>query len=142
MSQNPSTTTLLLAILYHESGRAPVAAGETLSHAVQSPQARPFVEWPSLPSDARAGRLMTARALLERYDISVVIPDLGTEPVSVDDLARAIHECERGAVEAGLVLVKLDRPWVAFADLPAQAQEGRRRQAQYLLARLWWLLRG
>ena len=31
--------------------------------------------------------------------------------------------------------MKLNRPWVAYADLPEQAQAGRRRQAFYLLQR-------
>lgn len=133
---------VLLAVLLHESGRAPVAAGQTLAHAVAPPQARPFVEWPDLPAEVQLGRRVTARNLLECFDVGEVFPDLGTEPVSVDQLAAAIHECEREAIERGLVLVKLDRPWIPFGELPEQAQEGRRRQARYLLARVWWTPRG
>lgn len=129
---------ILLAVLLHESGRAPVADGQTLAHAVAAPQARPFVEWPDLPADVQLGRRMTARNLLERFDLGEVCPDLGVEPVSVHQLAAAIHECEREAIERGLVLVKLDKPWIPFDELPEQAQKGRRRQARYLLARAQW----
>lgn len=125
-------TTHLLAILFH----APVAAGQTLAHAVQSPQARPFVEWPDLPAEVQKGRRLTAANLLSRFNVDAdPFPDLGTEPVSADTLAAEIHAAEREAVDRGLVLVKLNRPWVEFSDLPEQAQEGRRRQARYLLAR-------
>lgn len=132
----------LLAVILHESGRAPVADGQTLAHAVQSPQVRPFIEWADLPAEVQAGRRLTAGNLLKRYNVGEVIPDFGTEPVSVDDLATAIHECERDAIDRGFVLVKLNRPWIPFVDLPEQAQEGRRRQARYLLARAWWTPRG
>lgn len=129
--------TLLLALLYHESGRAPVKDGQTLAHTLQ-PQERPFIEWPELPTEVQLGRRMTARGLLLRFDIGDPIPDFGTWPVSVDALATAIHEAERAAVERGLVLEKLNRPWVPFNELPEAAQEGRRRQARFLLARLFW----
>lgn len=132
----------LLAVILHESGRAPVAAGQTLAHAVQSPAERPFVEWADLPEHVQRGRRMTAGHLLERYDVGgEPLPDLGTCPTSVDDLAQAIHECEYFAVTAGLVLVKLDRPWIRFSELPEVAKDGRRRQAAYLLARAWWMPR-
>lgn len=132
-------TTHLLAILLHESGRAPVAAGQTLAHAVQSPQTRPFVEWPDLPAEVQQGRRLTASNLLARFNVDAdPFPDFGTEPVSEDTLAVEIHAAEREAVDRGLVLVKLNRPWVEFVNLPEQAQEGRRRQARYLLARAWW----
>ena len=128
---------LALAIIYHDSGRAPVADGQTLAHAVQSPQVRPFIEWPDLPADVQAGRRMTARALLDRYMIGEPVDG----PASTEDLAAAIHDAERGAIDAGLVLVKLNRPWIPFAELPEPAKEGRRRQARYLLARLWFTSR-
>ena len=132
-------TTHLLAILLHESGRAPVAAGQTLAHAVQSPQTRPFVEWPDLPAEVQQGRRLTAANLLARFNVEAdSFPVPGDQAFSVDMLAAEIHAAVREAVDRGLVLVKLNRPWVEFADLPEQAQEGRRRQARYLLARAWW----
>lgn len=132
------TAIYLLALLLHESGRAPVQEGLTLAHAVQSPQARPFIEWPDLPAEVQHGRKMTADRILDRFHVGDPFPDLGAEPVSVDELAAAIHEAERAAVEAGYVLVKLGRPWVPFRELPEQAQEGRRRQARFLMSRAFF----
>lgn len=126
-----------LARHVHDSGRAPVAAGQTLAHAVQSPQVRPFIEWIDLPPHVIAGRIVTAAGLLAAYDItphvSVAYDDINDAMVA--DLAAAIHTAERKAIENELVLVKLNRPWVPFEDLPEQAQAGRKRQAFYLLQR-------
>lgn len=132
------TAVYLLAVLLHESGRQPVAEGKTLAHALKSPQVRPFAEWPDLPADVQNGRRMTARGLLELFHIGEPFPDFGTDPVSDRDLAEAIHESERKAVEAGTVVVKLNRPWTPFADLPPEAQEGRLMQARYLKARAFF----
>lgn len=129
----------LLAVVLHDAGRQPVAAGQTLAHAVD-PAMRFFIEWPDLPEHVRQGRLLTAERLLEVVEIAGIehVAEDG-QPIpqeAVDWLAEAIHNAERAAIEAGLVLVKLNRPWVAFAELPEQAQEGRRGQARYILGRL------
>jgi hypothetical protein len=49
--------------------------------------------------------------------------------VDMEALARRIHEAERAAIERGWTVIILDpsRPWIAFDELPMQAQEGRRR---------------
>jgi hypothetical protein len=130
-----NTAVCLLAVILHESGRQPVAEGKTLAHALKSPQVRPFSEWQDLPAEVQNGRRMTARGLLELFHIGEPFPDFGTDPVSDRDLAEAIHECERKAVEAGRVVVALNRPWTPFAELPPEAQEGRLMQARYLKAR-------
>lgn len=127
---------ITLARLIHEAGRAPVVAGQTLSHAVQSPQTRPFIEWTDLPPHVIAGRTMTAAGLLARFEVKPHVPDVAYDDISDDmvaDLAAALHEAERKAIEGGFVLVRLDRPWVPFSDLPEQAQAGRKRQAFHLL---------
>lgn len=131
-----STTVLLLAILYHESCRVSVAAGDTMAHAVDPAKVRPFVEWPDLPDHVKQGRRLTVTRLLERFHVGEVFPDFGSGEIS-ETLAAAIHEAERAAVDQGLVLIKLDRPWTEFADLPEQAKDGRRRQARFLLERLF-----
>ena len=127
----------LLAVLYHESGRSSVAAGTTLAHSVG--QGRPFTEWPDLRQEAKDGREMTAAALLERFAFGTCYRTLSPARLreQVEALAPVIHECEREAVEQGLVAVVLDppRPWIPFVELPEAAQEGRRNQARYLLAR-------
>lgn len=127
----------LLAVIYHESGRPSVAAGTTLAHSLG--QGRPFTEWPDLRQEAKDGREMTAAALLERFAFGTCYRTLSPARLreQVEALAPAIHECEREAVEQGLVAVVLDppRPWIPFAELPEAAQEGRRNQARYLLAR-------
>lgn len=129
-----ATAIYVLAVLYHESERAPVAAGETLA-AAERLAALPFVEWGDLPAHVQRGRRMTAEQLLARFSVGAPFPDLGAQPVGVEDLAAAIHEAERPAVEQGLVLRNLGRPWIPFDQLPAPAQDGRRRQARYLLGR-------
>lgn len=129
-----------LAVMLHESGRASVVAGDTLAHAVDPTKTRPFIEWPNLPEHVQKGRRLTAQRLLERFHIGDVFPDLGAGE-TVNGLAAAIHEAERAAVEQGLVLVKLDRPWTTYEDLPEPAKAGRVRQAQYLLARLFFVAR-
>lgn len=129
---------ILLAFHIHESGCAPVKAGETLAHAVQSPQVRPFVEWPDLPPEVVVGRTMTAARLLAAFEVVHHAPDAAYDDINdemVSELAAAIHEAERAAVDGGYVLVKLNRPWVPYGDLPEQAQAGRKRQAFYLLQR-------
>lgn len=124
-----------LARELHESGRASVAAGQTLAHAVQSPQVRPFVEWLDLPSHVIAGRIVTAAGLLERYEIAHIVNPQPVDDRAIESLATMIHDSERKAIDNDLVLVRLNRPWVPFADLPEPAQQGRRRQAAYLFSR-------
>lgn len=130
----------MLAVIYHDSGRTSVVAGDTMAHAVNPSTVRPFVEWPDLPLEAGLGRLLTARRLLERFNVGEVMLDR-EDGETVASLAPAIHEAERAAVEQGLVLVKVDRPWCDFADLPEPAKAGRRRQANYLLDRLFIVAR-
>jgi hypothetical protein len=125
----------LMAVIYHESGRPSVAAGSTLAHSLG--QGRPFAEFAEIRPEARRGRELTAERLLQRFlFLGLHTRDHNTQ-VEVEDLARAIHECERKAIELGLVVVVLDppRPWIEFDALPEQAQEGRRNQARYLLER-------
>lgn len=125
----------LLAALYHESSRPSVAAGDTLAHAVR--QARPFTQWGDLRVAAQRGRELTAQHLLAQFDFRVRRGIGRASDDAVEHLAQAIHEAERDAVERGWTVVKLDppRPWMPWAELPAPAQEGRRRQARYLLER-------
>jgi len=137
-SPTPSPATALLAALYHESSRPSVAAGTTLAHVAG--QAQPFTEFVNLTGDALKGRLNTAAELLERYRVGAIL-HARIDPVTdgeVEQLAQAIHECERTAVDRGWTVVKLDppRPWMTFADMPEPAQQGRRKQAKYLLERL------
>ncbi len=132
--------TLLLAALYHESGRTSVAAGDTLAHAVG--QAKPFTEFGALSEDARDGRLLTAMNLEQRVqftgftsrDPSAIGPLIR---LRIWALARIIHDAEREAIELGKVVVKLDPPraWIPFEQLPEAAQHGRLRQAAFFLAR-------
>lgn len=133
----PSPASALLAALYHESCRPGVAAGTTLAHAVG--QARPFTEFADLSADAMRGRINTASELLGRYSIAHTVDRMErASDHEVEQLAQAIHECEKTAVDRGWTVVKLDppRPWITFADLPEPAQAGRRKQAKYLLDRL------
>lgn len=129
---------ITLAEQVHLSGRAPVDAGQTLAHAVQSPQVRPFIEWPDLPPHVVVGRTMTACALLAAFEVVPHVPDVAYDDINdamVAELADAIHTAERAAIDSGHVLVKLNRPWIPYAELPEQAQAGRKRQAFYLLQR-------
>lgn len=129
---------LTLAHHVHESGRPAVAAGETLAHAVDPAKTRPFIEWDALPPHVVVGRSMTAAGLLAAYNVSDHVPDAAYDDINdemIRELAAAIHNAERKAVENGYVLIQLNRPWVEFADLPEQAQAGRKRQAFYLLQR-------
>lgn len=131
---------IILAALYHESGRTSVAAGDTLAHSAG--QAKPFTEFGHLSAEAREGRLMTAANLERRVRFSpewppTYVPGDGTYEDRVDELAHIIHEAERDAIEAGKVVVKLNppRPWIPFEQLPDVAQAGRRRQAGFFLDR-------
>lgn len=128
----------ILAFHVHESGRASVAAGQTLAHAVQSPAVRPFVEFADLPPRVVAGRTMTASRLLDVFEVKPHAPDVAYDDINdemIVELAQEIHAAERAAIDAGMVLVQLNRPWVGFSDLPEQAQTGRKRQAVYLLGK-------
>ncbi len=57
--------------------------------------------------------------------------------VGIDRLAKAIHEAQRECVEQGKTLTRAlgspPYPFIEWNDLPEQAKEGRRMQAQYLL---------
>jgi hypothetical protein len=142
---------LELARLIHWAGRAPVAAGQTLAHAVDPAKVRPFVPWEELPPHVIAGRVITAAQVMALYEVEMVGVQTAYyfgfgqldafDGAVVESLAEALHGAERKAVELGLVLVKLDRPWVEFKDLPEQAQAGRRRQAVYLLQRVKFVRR-
>jgi hypothetical protein len=56
-----------LARALHESGREAVIANRTVIQIGVSP--RPFFEWSDISDEAREGRRMMARFLLDRYDI-------------------------------------------------------------------------
>lgn len=141
----PSQFALILAALYHESGRASVAAGDTLAHTAG--QAKPFTEFYDLSEDARDGRLLTAMNLEQRVRfVGFAFPlqptmnepaDQAQHDADVRRFARLIHDAEREAIELGKVVVKLNppRPWIPFDELPEPAQAGRRRQAAFFLAR-------
>ena len=124
-----------LAALYHESGRPSVAAGSTLAHSLG--QGRPFVEFGALRAEARMGRELTAEKLLQRFGFYSLANRGDAVEVDEESLARAIHECERDAIDRGWVAVVLDppRPWIEFDALPEQAQTGRRNQARFLIER-------
>lgn len=130
-------TSIVLAALYHESGRTSVATGETMAHA--NNQAKPFAEFADIEQDAREGRLLTAQNLEQRVRfVGVIDPTREKyDAVAVDELARIIHDSEREAIELGKVVVKLNppRPWIPFDQLPDVAQAGRRRQAVFFLTR-------
>jgi hypothetical protein len=128
----------LLAALYHASTQQPVTEGKTLAHALGGQGLRPWCEWTELPATVQDGRRRTACGLLERYHIGEPFPDFGTDPVSDLELAEAIHDAERKAVEQGQALVNLGRPWTPFAELPEIAREGRIMQARYLKARAFF----
>jgi hypothetical protein len=133
MHTSPLPSVLFLAAIYHEACRAAVTAGSTLAHAVG--QAKPFTELADLRVEALQGRLLTATELLGRFDFTGFAPAGLPDAAKVEQLAAAIHECERPAIDRGWTVVQLDppRPWIPFADLPELAREGRRWQARYLL---------
>jgi hypothetical protein len=132
---NNTMLSTLLAVLYHESGRASVQAGATLAHSVG--QAKPFTEWSDLRQEARMGREMTAKELLRRFEFAPVSAWLEPTTLAIENLAEVIHECERLAIDRGWTVIVLDprRPWIPFSDLPEVAKTGRRNQAQFFLAR-------
>ena len=59
----------------HEAQRECVAQGKTLTRALGSPP-YPFIEWNDLPEQAKEGRRMQARYLINLYHI---IPKLDGE---------------------------------------------------------------
>lgn len=134
---NAHTSIILLAALYHESCRHAVQQGQTLAHAVGQPCS--FTEFADLPPDAMRGRMLTAELLLRAHDFEPLPPmgDAVRDGPDVDDVARAIHRAERGAIRRGWTVVKLNppRPWSPFDVLPEAAQNGRRHQARFFLAR-------
>lgn len=133
-----SSFSLVLAALFHESGRSPVLAGQSVA------QVRVFTEFNNLSEDAQEGRLMTAMNLEQRIrfdglaerDPSAIGPIAEHEKL-VDRFARVIHDADREAIELGKVVNKVNPPraWVPFDELPEVAQVGRRGQASYFLAR-------
>lgn len=56
--------------------------------------------------------------------------------MKVEELAQALHEAGREAVERGLILRRPAEPppFVEWADCPDHVREGRRVQARWLLA--------
>lgn len=136
MNAQPHTTIELLAFAIHESCRASVAAGKTLAHAVAPDKVVGFKEWHELPPEARAGKRLTAENFLRRFEVGRCGIDLEvSQPVYAIDVARAIHESEAEAVRHGLAIVKLDRPWTEYDDLPELAREGRLMQGQFIAER-------
>ncbi|MBL9105194.1 MAG: hypothetical protein JNL82_29885 [Myxococcales bacterium] len=139
---NTAPFILILAALYHESGRSSVAAGDTLAHTVG--QAAPFTEFPDISHEAREGRYLTALNLEQRIKITGFTSrdpndygPLHEHEAIRERLARLIHDAEREAIELGKVVRKLNppRPWIPFDQLPEVAQAGRRRQAAFFLNR-------
>lgn len=127
----------LFALFLHESGRASVAAGDTLAHAVGQPRPN-FADWPDLRPEARCGRQITAERLLEGHDFRPrTHPPEEMHESEVLYLANEIHKAEREAIERGLTVVKLDppRPWIPYDELPEPAKQGRQRQARWFIAR-------
>lgn len=104
--------TLILAHQIHESGRASVSSGQTLAHTVEPAKTRPFIEWDALPPRVIAGRVITAAGLLTAYNVTKHVPDVAYDDINdamVSELAEAIHNAERKAIEGGFVLIQLDR---------------------------------
>lgn len=127
----------LFALFLHESGRASVAAGDTLAHAVGQPRPN-FTDWPDLCSEARCGRQITAERLLESHEFRPrTHPPEEMHESEVLYLANEIHKAEREAIERGLTVVKLDppRPWIPYDELPEPAKRGRQRQARWFITR-------
>lgn len=61
---------------------------------------------------------------------------------SAEELARALHEAGREAVEKGAVINKVPgQPFFEWDEITEQAREGRRIQARYLLER-YTIIRG
>ena len=66
-----------LARELHEAGRAAVTAGATVAQEHLGDKCRPFIEWDDLTDNAKEGRRIQARYLLERYVlIHRLIPEL------------------------------------------------------------------
>lgn len=53
----------------HEAGRAAVEAGNTVAHSNFGEQARKFLEWDEITEEAREGRRIQARWILNQYDM-------------------------------------------------------------------------
>jgi len=79
----------------------------------------------------------TAQELLRRFEFTPIPAGLEPTTPAIDNLAEAIHECERPAIERGWTVIVLDppRPWIPFSELPEVAKTGRRNQAQFFLSR-------
>lgn len=69
-----------LAKVLHEAGREAVEKRAVL---VKDPKFKKFVEWEDLPEDAREGRIIQAKYLLERY---LIIPLGDWEPIEAIDV--------------------------------------------------------
>ena len=59
-----------LAQQLHEAGRAAVEAGQTVAAERFGDYARVFVKWEEISEQAREGRRVQARYLLEHFNIS------------------------------------------------------------------------
>lgn len=102
MSMSPETVEQLAREL-HEAGREAVERGATVAHANLGEPARRFLEWPEISEEAREGRRIQARWLLEN---SVFLRDT---PISVVTMQGHKVVIERGQAST----------WGCFAlDLP------------------------
>jgi Protein of unknown function (DUF550) len=59
-----------LAMELHEAGRAAVESGQTVAHSMKGEPSRKFLEWYELTDQAKEGRRVQARYLLERFRIA------------------------------------------------------------------------
>lgn len=89
------------------------------------------------PMPARPSYLDDLRASIAEDVARRLVATLGmsTISVTVESLARELHEAGREAVERGLVVNNLGKPFLGWDEITEEAREGRRVQARYLLAR-------
>jgi hypothetical protein len=63
-------TVIELAYELHEAGRKAVETGATVAATKFGEQARTFIEWNDISTEARQGRIIQAEYLLERFNIT------------------------------------------------------------------------
>lgn len=115
-----------VAKLLHESGRPAAKAGQSVSGVTA------FVGWSDLTCVVRAGRLWSARNLMNAAFVGDAPAPAGSTVLSREAVARAIHLAERTAIDRGWVLNPTGKPWIEFDDLGEAARAGRMRQAEAL----------
>lgn len=115
-----------VAKLLHESGRPAAKAGQSVSGVTA------FVGWSDLTCVVRAGRLWSARNLMNAAFVGDAPAPAGSTVLCKEAVARAIHLAERETIDRGWVLNPTGKPWIEFDDLGEAARAGRMRQAEAL----------